>query len=317
MELVRSIANLRDRHRGCVVTIGTYDGIHLGHRALLERVCEEAKLRGCAGLVATFEPMPREYLAPRDPPARLTSLRERWRLFAAAGLDGVWLMRFDAHLRTLDGEAFVQWLTDEMRVASVVVGHDFRFGRDGAADAEFLQRRGAARGFGVDVVAPVMVDGERVSSRAIRAALAEAELGTAERLLGRPYTMIGRVVAGEQLGRKLGFPTANLRIERRRAALAGIFAVRIRRIACANERAARPADAWMNGVASLGTRPTVGGTAPLLEAHVFDFEQDLYGDWLEVEFAQKLRDEQKFDSLDLMVEQMHRDAAQARRVLTR
>lgn len=315
MELVRSIENLRDRHRGCVLTIGTYDGIHLGHQALLRRVREQARMKGCAALVATFEPMPREYLAPGDPPARLTSLRERWRLFDAAGLNGIWLLRFDAQLRTLDGEGFIEWLADELRVVSVVVGHDFRFGRGGAADAEFLRRRGAARGFDVEVISPVQIDGERVSSRGIRAALAAGDLERAERFLGRPYTMIGRVVAGEQLGRQLGFPTANLRIERRRAALGGIFAVRVRRLACANTHRDAPVNVWMDGVASLGTRPTVGGTAPLLEAHVFDFAQDLYGDRLEVQFARKLRDEQKFDSLDLMVEQMHRDAAQARHAL--
>jgi len=298
-----------------VLTIGTYDGIHLGHQALLQRVQALAQLKTCAGLVATFEPMPREYLEPGNPPARLTSLRERWRLFAAAGLDGVWLLRFDARLRMLDGESFIGWLADELQVAAVVVGHDFRFGRGGAADADFLRRRGAARGFEVEVVSPVEIGGERVSSRSIRAALAAGDLKQAEQLLGRSYSMIGRVVRGERLGRKLGFPTANLRIERRRAALGGIFAVRVRRLAGALAHAQKPVDVWIDGVASLGTRPTVGGTAPLLEAHLFDFAQDLYGERLEVQFARKLRDEQRFDSLDLMVEQMHCDAAEARRVL--
>jgi riboflavin kinase/FMN adenylyltransferase len=249
--------------------------------------------------------MPREYLSPLDPPARLTSFRERWRLLRSMGLDGVWLLRFDAGLRGLDGEAFVQWLTNDLGIAAVVVGHDFRFGRDGRADGDFLCRRGAARGFRVEVIAPQLVDGVRVSSRAVRSALGSGDLKAAARMLGRAYTMIARVVHGQHLGRTLGFPTANLRIERRRAALAGIFAVRV----CVG-------GVWRDGVASLGTRPTVGGTRPLLEAHIFDFDGDLYGQLLEVRFVAKLRDEQKFASLEAMVEQMHRDAADARRALT-
>jgi riboflavin kinase / FMN adenylyltransferase len=205
----------------------------------------------------------------------------------------------------LTAQEFVELLDRELRARVVVVGHDFRFGRNGEATAEVLASAGARLGFEVDVVPPLLVDGVRVSSSGIREALERGHLGQAERWLGRPYSMIGRVIAGQRLGRTLGFATANLRLERRRSALAGIFAVRVHRIA----REPLP------GVASLGTRPTVHGTVPLLEAHVFDFGGDLYGREIEVEFVAKLRDEEHFASLDALVEQMHRDADAARRLL--
>jgi riboflavin kinase/FMN adenylyltransferase len=197
-------------------------------------------------------------------------------------------------------------LADELKAAIVVIGHDFKFGRNGHTTAPMLCEAGRRLGFEVDVVEPFLVDGERVSSSAIRAALAEGDLRQAERLLGRPYSMTGRVVLGNQLGRKLGMPTANLRLGRKRTPLQGIFAVRVHGIA---ELPNAP------GVASLGTRPTVGGTVPLLEAHVFDYSGDLYGREIEVEFVSKLREELHFASLDELVVQMNEDAAQARKLL--
>jgi riboflavin kinase/FMN adenylyltransferase len=256
-------------------------------------------------MVLTFEPMPREYLASADPPPRLTSLRERWRILERMGLDSVWLLRFGAALRNLTGQEFAGLLARELRTSLVVVGHDFRFGRHGEATVPMLQRAGAELGFAVDIVPPVTLDGERVSSSAVRDALARGEFARAERWLGRPYAMIGRVVHGNRLGRTLGFPTANLRLERRRSPLKGIFAVRVRGV-----------DAGpLPGVASLGLRPTVAGREMLLEAHVFDFAGDLYGREIAVEFVAKLRDEAHFPSLDALVEQMQRDAAAARQIL--
>ena len=306
MELIRGLVNLHERQRGCVVTIGTYDGIHLGHQALLRRLKEHAAQLTAPTVVLTFEPTPREYLAPQAPPARLTSLRERWRILSGMGLDGLLLLRFGECLRNLTGEAFAGLLAQDLGARTVVVGHDFRFGRNGEATAPMLADVGKRLGFAVDVVPPVTFDGERVSSSGVRDALWRGDFALATRWLGRPYTMRGRVVHGQRLGRDLGFPTANLRIERRRTPLQGIFAVRVYGIE------ATP----LRGVASLGTRPTVGGVQTLLEVHVFDFSSDLYGREIEVEFVAKLRDEENYPTLDALVEQIHRDAAQARHILS-
>lgn len=306
MELIRRLSGLRPRHLGSVVTIGTFDGIHPGHRALIERLLAHGRRLGRPAMMLTFEPMPREYLAAANPPARLTSWRERWRVLERTGLDQVLQLKFDERLRNVSGEAFTRLLAGQLRTPVVVIGHDFRFGRNGEASAPMLSDAGRRLGFEVDVVEPVLVDGERVSSSAIRAALACGDLARAERLLGRPYSMVGRVVLGQQLGRDLGFPTANLRLGRKRTPLQGIFAVRVHGI---EGRPNAP------GVASLGTRPTVGGTVPLLEAHVFDFSGDLYGREIEVEFVSKLREEVCFANLDELVVQMNRDAAEARAIL--
>jgi len=311
MELIRGTSNLRNRHRGCVVTIGSFDGIHLGHQALIRHVAEAGARLRRRTMMVTFEPLPREYLAPSNPPARLTTLRERWRLLATLAqraetrLDHLCVLRFDEPLRMLSGAQFTELLARELRAATVVVGHDFRFGRNGAATAEWLRATGERSGFPVEIVAPIMVGGERVSSSGVREALAADDFARAGAWLGRPYSMRGRVIAGERLGRRLGYATANMRVGRRRAPLGGIFAVRVHGAGFAGRA----------GVASLGTRPTVNGTVPLLEAHVFDFSGDLYGRELEVEFVAKLRDEVRFGSLEALVEQMHRDAQDARRVL--
>jgi riboflavin kinase / FMN adenylyltransferase len=305
MELIRGLVNLRQRQRGCVITIGTYDGIHLGHQALLRRLNEHAARLSAPTVVLTFEPMPREYLSPDAPPARLTSLRERSRVLSGMSLDYLLVLRFGEGLRNLSGEAFAGLLAQDLGARAVVVGHDFRFGCHGEATAPMLADAGRRLGFTVDVVPPVMLDGERVSSSGVRDALGRGEFAFAERRLGRPYSMRGRVVPGQRLGRDLGFPTANLRIERRRPPLKGIFAVRVHGVD------ATP----LRGVASLGTRPTVGGVHTLLEVHLFDFSADIYGREIEVEFVAKLRDEEYFPTLDVLVEQIHRDAAEARRIL--
>jgi len=305
MELIRGLLNIRERQRGCVVTIGTYDGIHLGHRALLDRLKEHATRLSAPTVVLTFEPTPREYLSPEAPPARLTSLRERWRVLEGLGLDSLLVLRFGEGLRNLSGEAFAGLLARDLAARAVVVGHDFRFGCNGEATAPMLAEAGRRLGFSVDVVPPVMLDGERVSSSGVRHSLGRGEIEIAKRRLGRPYTMRGRVVTGQRLGRDLGFPTANLRIERRRSPLKGIFAVRVHGIGVTP----------LAGVASLGTRPTVGGVHTLLEVHLFDFAADIYGREIEVEFVAKLRDEEHFPTVEALVEQIHRDAAQARRIL--
>jgi riboflavin kinase/FMN adenylyltransferase len=292
-----------------VATIGGFDGIHLGHRVLIARTRERARAAGLASMLVTFEPLPKEYLSPQNPPARLTSFRERWRLLQSDGPDVFCALHFNNALRSMSAEAFACMLRSA-GVQEIVIGHDFRAGHRGEASAAWFQSEGSRLGLAVDVVEPVMGAGKRIGSGAIRAALGSGDLALAAELLGRHYSMRGRVVQGEQLGRTLGFPTANLRLARRQAPLDGIFAVRVRGVG--NGHASGKS---LAGVASLGTRPTVGGRQPLLEAHVFDFDGDLYGRELEVEFVARLRDELKFDSVDDMVRQMHRDAAAARQCL--
>ena len=290
---------------GHVATVGGFDGVHLGHRVLMERTRELARLRGSDTMVVSFEPLPKEFLSPGEPVARLTSFRERWRILEADGPDVFCVLPFNARLRSMRATEFALLLA-RAGIRQLVIGHDFRAAYRGEADADWFRRHASALGLDVEIVAPVCNQGERVSSGLIRQALQAGELDRAARLLGRPYSMRGRVVRGEQLGRKLGFPTANLRLSRRRAPMDGIFAVRVRGLDGEGAR---------QGVASLGTRPTVGGVTPLLEAHVFDFSGDLYGREIEVEFVARLREERRFDQIEAMVEQMHLDASAARAVL--
>jgi riboflavin kinase/FMN adenylyltransferase len=309
MRLLRRLNVQAAGGQGYVATVGGFDGIHLGHRQLIERARSLARERGLLSMVLTFEPLPKEYFAPDSPPARLTNFRERWRLLEQDGPDVFCALRFNDRLRRMTASAFARMLA-AAGVQGVVIGHDFRAGYKGEASTEWFLREGPALGLAVDVVQPVLGDGQRIGSGLIRNALGAGDLETAARLLGRRYCMRGRVVQGEQLGRTLGYPTANLRLARRQAPLNGIFAVRVRGVGNGHGP-----EAALRGVANLGTRPTVGGRTPLLEAHLFDFAGDLYGREIEVEFVARLRDELRFDDVDAMVVQMHDDAAAARRLL--
>ena len=293
----------------CVLTMGAFDGLHVGHAALIGRALARAReLKLPAGLLS-FEPLPREVLQPAEAPARLTNFRERWRLLEASGLERFHLLAFNAKLRAMSGARFMEVLRS-LSVRSLIVGHDFRFGHKGEASAEWCAGEARKFGFDVEIVAPVTLDGVRVSSGLVRSALAAGDMARAAQLLGRPYSMRARVTRGARLGRTLGFPTANLPVHRRRTPLAGIFAVRIRSDALTDG-----ASGGWPAVASLGTRPMVDGVEPLLEVHLFDYQGALYGAELEVEFVARLRDEQRFESLEAMVAQMHRDAAAARTAL--
>jgi len=309
MRLLRRLRARAAGEAGYVATIGGFDGIHRGHRLLIDRARRQARSLGLQSMVLTFEPLPKEYFAPENPPARLTNFRERWRLLERDGPDVLCALRFNDLLRSMGALQFARMLAAG-GVQAVVIGHDFRAGYKGEASAEWFLREGPALGLAVDVVPPVLGDGMRIGSGVIRTALAQGDLQGAARLLGRHYSMRGRVVLGEQLGRKLGYPTANLRLARRQAPMNGIFAVRVRGAGNGHGPGAA-----LGGVASLGTRPTVGGRTPLLEAHLFDFAGDLYGREIEVEFVARLRDELRFDTVDAMVVQMHRDAQDARAVL--
>jgi riboflavin kinase/FMN adenylyltransferase len=302
MELIRRLESVNSRD--CVVTIGSFDGLHLGHQVLIERLRSHAARLALPAMMVTFEPLPREFLQAANPPARLTNFRERWRLLSACGLDRLCVLGFGNRLRALSGLQFMQLLA-AARARVVVVGHDFRFGRGGEASAAWCADNAAQFGFSADLVTEVPVDGERVSSGRVRAALAAGEFSSAARMLGRAYSMRGRVRHGNKFGRTIGFPTANLPVKRRRVPLKGVFAVRVNGAGLAG---------WP-AVASLGTRPMVNGHEMLLEAHLFDFDADLYGQELEVEFIARLRDELTFPSMGAMVQQMGRDAADARRLL--
>ena len=309
MEYIRGLQGLKEKHRGAAITVGSFDGIHLGHGALIASTCGIAKQLAKPAMMLTFEPLPREYLSSQDPPARLTDFRERWRVLERSDLHYVCVLRFDEKLRQLSGEQFVDLLRTRFRASAVVVGQDFRFGRNGAGSITLLRAAADAGAFELELVPSVCIEDVRVSSSGVRAALAAGDFGRARDLLGRAYSMRGRVVGGEQLGRRLGYPTANIRMRRRKLPMTGIYAVRVRGVEALHPHAARA------GVASLGFRPTVDGTEPLLEVHVFDFDGVLYGTELEVEFVAKIRDEEKFASLDALVQQMHLDAAEARRLL--
>jgi riboflavin kinase/FMN adenylyltransferase len=314
MELVRGLQGLKARHQGAAITVGSFDGIHLGHGALIASTCGLAMQLVRPAMMLTFEPLPREYLSAQpgsvqEGPARLTDFRERWRVLERSDLHYACVLRFDEKLRSLSGEQFVQLLTERFQASAVVVGQDFRFGRGGAGSVALLRAAADAGRFALELVPSVCIDDARVSSSGVRAALAAGEFGKARDLLGRPYSMRGRVVRGEQLGRRLGYPTANIRMRRRKLPITGIFAVRVRGADPGNTHTPLAA------VASLGIRPTIGGTVPLLEVHIFDYSGSLYGHELEVEFVAKIRDEEKFASLDALVQQMHRDAAEARRLL--
>ncbi len=296
---------MRADQRGSVLTIGAFDGLHLGHQALINRTLLLAHRAARPAMVLTFEPLPREVLARGAAPARLTNFRERWRLLESFGVDSLTVLRFNETLRQTRGAQFVDLLTRELQAHAIVIGHDFRFGHGGEMTAGMLEEAGGRLGVAVEIVAPVLHGTTRVSSSAVRNALTAADFPLAAELLGRPYRMRGRVVRGRQLGRTLGFPTANVRLRRRACPLTGIFAVRALGIG------SRP----MPGVASLGTRPTVGGGELLLETYVLDFSGDLYGQELEIEFVARLRDEEHFSSLDELVVQMRRDTAEAREIL--
>jgi riboflavin kinase / FMN adenylyltransferase len=323
MELVRGLHNfakparrgtgdrLAERYpgdRGCVLTIGNYDGVHRGHQRIIDVLKRRADEFHCTATVLVFEPSSKEFIDPAGAPPRLTRWREKFVALAALGVDRLVTLRFDDDMRAMSPQCFVeQLIVQGLAVKHMVVGDDFRYGTKAKGTIDSLREAGLAHGFSVEQIAPFVLDGVRVSSTAVRECLESGNYPGAARLLGRPYRMMGRVVHGEALGRTLGFPTANLRLMRRKSPLWGVLAVRVYGIDSGP----------LDGVASLGTRPTVNGIEPLLEVHVFDFEGDLYGRAIEVEFIAKLRDEVKFDTLELMMAQMKIDAAQARDVLSK
>lgn len=303
MELVRGLVNLKARHRGTVASIGNFDGVHRGHQAVLKDLAARAKRMGLPATVVLFEPQPQEYFAGAKAPARLTRFMEKWPLLQAAGVDRVLCLRFGPKLAELAPEEFIsRVLVQGLGVRHLTVGDDFRFGKDRRGDFALLKQAGAAAGFEVADTASVTAAGERVSSTRIRMLLAEGRTDQAAELLGRSFGLTGRVMHGERLGRKLGFPTVNLALKRAVPPLSGIFAARVRGL---------PGRA-LDAAAYIGKRPAAGGDAWVVEAHLLGETGDLYGRRIEVQFLKRLRDDRHFDSLDGLAAQMRQDVEAAR-----
>ena len=307
MELVRGLHNLRPEHRGCAATIGSFDGIHLGHQAVLAQLAAQGRERRLPVTLVTFEPQPREYFMPELAPPRLTRFREKLEVLQHCGIDRVVCLRFDGYLAGLTADEFIQQIMlDGLAVEYLVVGDDFRFGKERAGDFSLLQQAGHAHGFPVVSMQTFYVGNHRVSSTRIREALNAGDLSGAEALLGRPYWMSGRIAHGDKRGRTIGFPTANIFLHRNAVPVDGVFAVDMRGIDN------RP----IPGVANVGTRPTVDGSRTLLEVHLFGFNRDIYGRHVQVRFLKKLRPERKFESFELLKQQIELDAEQARAFFT-
>ena len=298
MELIRGIHNLRSHHQGSVTTIGAFDGVHHGHQAVLQQLIDKGKALGLPTVVVVFEPLPREYFAPMQAPARLMSFREKFLAFKSLGIDRVLRIRFTPKLSKMGANEFIkQVFVEGLGSRTIIVGDDLRFGRDRGGSFELLQEAGEQYGFNVIKTDTLIIRDDRVSSTRIRNALEMADFELAEALLGRPYSISGKVVRGEQLGRQLGAPTANLQLHRLRAALSGVYTAQV-----------MVGGKQVKGVANVGTRPTVGdGVKAILEVHLLDFDQDVYGQNISVVFRKKIREEQKFSSIALLKEQIHKD----------
>jgi len=304
MQVIRGLHNLRPEHRGCVATIGNFDGVHLGHQAVFRHLREQAERFGLPATVVTFEPQPMEFFAPQAAPARLTRMREKLQALKDAGIDRVVLLEFGHKMAAMSAADFVQeLLIDGLDVRYLFVGDDFRFGHGREGDIELLRQTGQAHNFEVANMNTFMDGESRVSSTRIREALAAGDLELARRNLGRPYRICGRVAHGDARGRSIGFPTANIDLHRKVSPLHGVFAVIVYGLE----------DEPLAGVANIGNRPTVvGDSRYLLEVHLFDFSRQIYGEHVEVEFCKRLRDEQRFDSFEDLSRQIVRDTEAAR-----
>ncbi len=303
MELIRYSYNLKSRHRGCVATIGNYDGIHLGHQAVLRQLRRHAEVMGLPALVITFEPHPQEFFNVNKAPTRITSFREKLEMLKQQDIDRVLCLRFQQGVADLSAEQFIeQALVGDLSIKRLIIGDDFKFGKNRRGDYQMLREFGQRLGFDVILTETHRLDGDRVSSSSIRARLQESRFEDAQLLLGRYFSISGRVAHGAARGRQLGFPTANINLGKRHVPLRGVFAVSVKG---AGEKTHL-------GVANLGTRPVFEDTKLLLEAHLFDFDQMIYGRHISVEFFKRLRDERKFSSIDELVAQIAADISIAR-----
>ena len=301
MELIRGLHNIQDRHKGCVLTIGKFDGVHLGHQAVLSRLVEKANKLSLPSVVMVFEPQPEEVFTPQHAPARLSRLRDKYTDFAELGIDRLLVINFNQKLSSMTADAFVEdLLVQKLGVKFLVVGDDFKFGHKRQGNFDLLQRASARYGFDVVSTQSFKLLECRISSTEIRTALEQSDFELAEKMLGKPFVISGRVVHGDKKGRTIGFPTANVLLKRCTSPVQGVFAVEI-----------KIKDDRYQGVANVGTRPTVKGERSQLEVHIFDFKQSIYGELVEVSFVSKIREEQKFESFEALQSQIKIDAQAA------
>lgn len=306
MKLIRGTHNIRPQHHGCVLTIGKFDGVHLGHQSVLKQVLLQASQLKLPAMVMVFEPQPEEFFAPAFAPARLSLLRDKYKYLREVGVHALLCVRFNKAFSSMSPTRFVtDLLVSKLGVKFLVVGDDFRFGHNRKGDFDFLKAHGPSQGFQVVSTQSFRVDNHRISSTAIRDALAKSDFAQAKSMLGRPFVISGKVVHGEKNGRKIGYPTANILLNRHRSPVSGVFAIKVK----VNGN-------LYKGVANVGRRPTLNGVQVQLEVNIFEFKSNLYGKFIEVEFIAKIRDEQKFSNLEILKQQILKDAEIARRLLT-
>lgn len=303
MKIIRGLQNLAESHQGSVVTIGNFDGVHAGHQAILKQVKDKAAELGVPSMLICFEPQPKEFFDEFNAPARLTRFREKVELLEENGIDLVLCFKFNERTRSIEAQDFVDMLTKRIRVSALYVGDDFKFGHDRSGDFDLLRDAGTEHGFPVTNLYTLSIEELRVSSSHIREYLAQGEFELAEKMLGHPYTITGKVVYGRQVGRTLGVPTANIQLHRYRAPIDGSYAVEIHGL-----------DKPFQGVANVGVRPTFDEATlkPILEVHIFDFDKEIYGKYVKVVFRLKIRDEKKFDGIEQLKEAIFSDIEKAK-----
>jgi len=306
MQLVRGIHNIKPADHGCVLTIGNFDGVHLGHRRVIEALVSKAKALNCVAAVLVFEPQPQELFSPETAPARLCRLRDKYKLLESLGVQRLICVNFNRKFANQSAEAFVEkLLVKSLGIKHLIVGDDFHFGKNRAGNFKMLSQAGKTFGFDVSDTASYKLSDCRISSTEIRHALEHDKLAEVEKMLGRPYSIIGRVFHGDKRGRQLGFPTANVLLKRRVSPVSGVYVVKVKTIT-----------GYFYGVANIGARPTVAGIRQQLEVHIFDFSNDIYGQSIEVVMLKKLREVMKFDSLSSLTAQIKQDSEQAREFLS-
>lgn len=297
MQLIRGLHNIETHSRGCVLTIGNFDGVHLGHQEVLNGLKEKAKMLSLPSTVMTFEPQPQELFNGEQAPARLSRLRDKLNLLSRYAIDRLLCVRFDAKFSAMTADEFIEkLLVNQLGVKFLVVGDDFRFGYQRTGNFEMLLAAGKKHGFEVVSTQSLKVSNARISSTLIRQHLAKGDVEQAQLMLGHPFVISGRVRHGDKKGRTIGFPTANIALDRKVSPVQGVFAVSV----TLDEKE-------YQGVANIGKRPTVNGLRIQLEIHLFDFEGDIYGKCLDTRILEKIRDEKKFDSFDLLKQQIEKD----------
>ena len=306
MKIIRGIDNLNNEFTQCVLTLGNFDGVHLGHQQLINHLIEQGKKLNLPTAVMLFEPQPLEFFSKQNAPARLTSFKEKVQLIEKLGIDYIIAVPFTQTFANMSANAFIQdWLINKLNAKYIVIGDDFQFGRDRKGDINLLQQYTQNNHFSVESMPTFVWNNLRISSTAVREALFNSDFELARCLLGRDYAIQGRVVHGNALARQLGFPTANIHLNRKKPALQGVYFVKVKNC-CSNQ--------YYHGIANIGIRPTIEGKKAILEVNLFDFSGDIYGQYLDVTFVCKLRDEKKFDSLADLKQQISQDVCTAKQI---